>query len=207
MCFSKTGTVQQKRPVTSLKYTRREINHLHFLNHPIQTLHKCLMRGVCPDIVLPIGLVLELNHKDMRESILQSLDRVVLTPRGSLDVWFLRCGMNAILPKIEHAGTRVFDDFWTGGGFELELDDMDDGHFGSVYRLRLRGSYELYIKVDLRKIWSISRCQGVLDQREFLEMTKYMAEEMVGTSSRPIDTVSGKMCRGGLPIRVIITVV
>lgn len=38
-------------------------------------------------------------------------------------------------------------------------------------------------------------------------MTKYMAEEMVGTSSRPIDTVSGKMCRGGLPIRVIITVV
>lgn len=97
------------------------------------------MRGVCPDIVLPIGLVLELNHKDMRESILQSLDRVVLTPRGSLDVWFLRCGMNAILPKIEHAGTRVFDDFWTGGGFELELDDMDDGHFGSVYRLRLLG--------------------------------------------------------------------
>lgn len=39
----------------------------------------------------------------------------------------------------ERFGTYVFDDFWTGGGFELELDDMDDGHFGSVYRLRLLG--------------------------------------------------------------------
>jgi hypothetical protein len=25
--------------------------------------------------------------------------------------------------------TYVFDDFRAGGGFELELDDVDDGHF------------------------------------------------------------------------------
>lgn len=107
--------------MTSSEYTRREINHLRLVNHPIQRLHKCLMRRVRPHIVLPIGLVLKLNHKDMRNAILrpsvrpynyvtrnthlQSLDRVVLSPGGSLDVRFLRRGVDAILPEIEHAGT------------------------------------------------------------------------------------------------------
>lgn len=61
------------------------------------------------------------NHV-ARNAYLQSLDRVVLTPRGSLDVWFLRCGMNAILPKIEHAGTRLP---WSVSALELgEVRDI-----------------------------------------------------------------------------------
>lgn len=33
--------------------------------------------------------------------------------------------------------TYVFDDFRAGGGFELELDNVGDGHFGSVCRLKM----------------------------------------------------------------------
>jgi hypothetical protein len=71
MYFSKTDLQFNKRPVTRSEYTRCEINHLRLLNYPIETLHKRLMRRVRPHIVLPIGLVLKLNYKDMRDSVLR----------------------------------------------------------------------------------------------------------------------------------------